>query len=80
MSDSPGCYSWTNSSSLEEFFTDINVPFDCEFLVTQPEDDHVVVLTEVYCVSPTLPLQTFPFGNWTPANGLNWPTISRDLH
>jgi hypothetical protein len=42
--------------------------------VAQPEDDHVVVLTEVYRVSPTLPLQTFPFGNWTPASGLNWPS------
>ncbi|KDR17642.1 probable glutamate receptor [Zootermopsis nevadensis] len=64
------------NSSLEEFFTDINIPFDCEFLVAQPEDDHVVGLTEVYRVSPTLPLQTYRFGNWTPDAGLSHPSQS----
>jgi hypothetical protein len=62
------------NSPLEEFFTDINIPFNCEFLVVQPEDDHVVGLTEVYRVSPTLPLQTYRFGNWTPVGGLTWPS------
>jgi hypothetical protein len=61
------------NSSLEEFFTGINIPFNCEFLVAQP-DDHDVVLTEVYRVSPTLPLQTYCFGNWTPHGGLTWPS------
>ena len=62
------------STSLEQFFTDINIPFDCQFLVAQPQSDHVVVLTEVYRVSPTLPLQTYPFGNWTAGGGLTWPS------
>jgi hypothetical protein len=62
-------------TSLEEFFTDINIPFDCEFLVAQPEADHVVGLTEVYRVSPLLPLQTYRFGNWTPGGGLTWPSM-----
>jgi hypothetical protein len=62
------------NSSLEKFFTDINIPFDCEFLVAQPEDGHIVGLTEVYRVSPTLPLQTYRFGNWTPGGGLTWPS------
>jgi hypothetical protein len=31
------------------------------------------VLTEVYRVSPTLPLQTYRFGNWTAGGGLTWP-------
>jgi hypothetical protein len=57
------------NSSLEEFFTGINIPFDCEFLVAQT-DDHVITLTEVYRVSPPLPLQTYSFGNWTPGGGL----------
>ncbi|XP_021923392.1 probable glutamate receptor isoform X2 [Zootermopsis nevadensis] len=64
-----------NNTSLEEFFTDINIPFDCEFLVAQPEGGHVVGLTEVYRVSPKLPLQTYRFGNWTPDGGLTWPTM-----
>jgi hypothetical protein len=33
------------STSLEQFFTDINIPFDCQFLVAQPQTDHVVMLT-----------------------------------
>ena len=61
------------NTSLEQFFTDFNVPFDCQFLVAQPQSDHVVVLTEVYRVSPTLPLQTYCFGNWTAGGGLTWP-------
>jgi len=62
------------NTSLEHFFTDINIPFDCQFLVAQPQSDHVVVLTEVYRVSPTLPLQTYRFGNWTAGGGLTWPS------
>ena len=66
------------NKSLEQFFTYINIPFDCQFLVAQSQSDHVVVLTEVYHVSPTLPLQTYRFGNWTADGGLTWP--SQDLY
>jgi hypothetical protein len=62
------------NSPLQEFFADINIPFDCEFLVAQPEGDNVVGLIEVYRVGPTLPLQTYRFGNWTPGGGLTWPS------
>jgi hypothetical protein len=62
------------NTSLDQFFTDINIPFDCQFLVAQPQGDHVVLLTEVYRVSPTLPLQTYRFGNWTAGGGLTWPS------
>jgi hypothetical protein len=62
------------STSLDQFFTDINIPFDCQFLVAQPQGDHVVVLTEMYRVSPTLPLQTYCFGNWTAAGGPTLPS------
>ena len=62
------------NTSLEQFFTDINIPFDCQFLVAQSQNDHVVVLTEVYRVSPTFPLQTYRFGNWTAGGGFTWPS------
>ncbi|GFG39908.1 hypothetical protein Cfor_03352, partial [Coptotermes formosanus] len=62
------------NTSLEQYFTDINIPFDCHFLVAQPQGDHVVVLTEVYRVSPTLPLQTYRLGNWTAGGGLTRPS------
>ena len=58
------------NTSQEQFFTDINIPFDRQFLVVQPQNDHVVMLTEVYRVSPTLPLHTYSFGNWTAGGGL----------
>jgi hypothetical protein len=62
------------NTSLEQFFMDINIPFDCQFLVAQPLSDHVVLLTEVYRVSPTLPLQTYRFGKWTAGGCLTWPS------
>jgi hypothetical protein len=62
------------NDSLKKFFTNIDIPLDCEFLVAQPECDNVVGLTEVYRVGPTLPLQTYRFGNWSPGSGLTWPS------
>jgi hypothetical protein len=59
---------------MEQFFTDINIPFDCQFLVAQPQSDHVVMLTEVYRVSPAMPLQIYRFGNWTAGGDLTWPS------
>jgi hypothetical protein len=64
------------NTSLEQFFTDINIPIHCQFLVAQPQSDHFVVLTEVYRVSHTLSLQTYCFGNWTAGGGLTWPSQS----
>ena len=74
MSDANWLLFLDTNTSLDEFFTDINIPFDCQFLVAQPKSDHVVMLTEVYRVSPKLPLQTYRFGNWTAGGGLTWPS------
>ena len=76
MSDASWLLFLDTSTSLEQFFTDINIPFDCQFLVAQPKSDHVVVLTEVYRVNPKLPLQTYRFGNWTAGGGLTWSSES----
>ena len=56
----------------EKFFADVNIPFDCEFIVVQQMDGHTM-LTELYRVSPTYPLQTYLFGNWTAERGLSVP-------
>jgi hypothetical protein len=61
---------------LDEFFLGIYIPFDCEFLVAQRTGKNAVVLTEVYQVKATHPLQTYPFGTWTSHGGLSWPNIS----
>ncbi|XP_069681549.1 probable glutamate receptor [Periplaneta americana] len=62
-------------TQIVEFFTDINIPFDCEFLVAQPADGGIL-LTEIYRVAPTLPLQVYRLGTWTPESGMNLSTLS----
>ena len=59
---------------LEELFVDIYIPFDCEFIVVLQIDGHTI-LTELYRVSPTYPLQTYLFGNWTAERGLSVSTV-----
>ncbi|XP_021925047.1 glutamate receptor ionotropic, delta-1-like [Zootermopsis nevadensis] len=61
-------------SVLEHFFADADIPFDCELLVAQPGDSRHVMLSEVYRVSSSLPLQTHRLGNWTPVGAFSWPT------
>jgi hypothetical protein len=61
---------------LEEFFFDIDIPFDCEFLVAQGAGGHAVLLTEVYRVKATLPLLINIFGTWTSPGGLTWPNMT----
>jgi hypothetical protein len=52
-----------NASGIEDFFADINIPFDCEFFVAHQELGCGVALTEVYRVSAELPLQTNRLGD-----------------
>jgi hypothetical protein len=52
------------SQSLDEFFSDVHVPFNWRFLVAQPEND-TVLLTEVYRVSATHTLTVNHYGVWT---------------
>ena len=60
---------------MEEIFADIDIPFDCEFLVTQLKGDSVEIL-EVYRVKAKLPLQIYRFGNWSPEGGLDLSVAS----
>ncbi|PSN41905.1 hypothetical protein C0J52_06804 [Blattella germanica] len=48
-------------STLNTIFAEVNIPFDCLFFVAQ-SDDNTVYLTEVYRITPSYPLQTYPFG------------------
>jgi hypothetical protein len=63
-------------SPIEQFFAGIHIPFDCNLLVAQPEYSRVVTVTEVYRVSPSLPLQTHRLGNWTAGGTVYWSTQS----
>lgn len=73
---------------MEEFFADIYIPFDSEFLVAQhssavENDNFEVSLTEVYRIRDTLPLQQYRVANWSSVSGLSWTTVTvqqrRDL-
>ncbi|KAJ9595865.1 hypothetical protein L9F63_012946, partial [Diploptera punctata] len=61
-------------TDIKEFFRNVNISFDCEFLVAQREDGHFV-LTEVYRISATLPLETYRFGTWSSTTGLDCSRI-----
>jgi hypothetical protein len=64
------------STSIEEFFTDIYVPFDSEFLVVQwSAESAQVSLNELYHVLYTRPLQTFCVANWTYSGGFSWSSV-----
>jgi hypothetical protein len=54
---------------LDEFFSGVYIPFDCEFVVVQSAGDEGVILTEVYRVSPSFPLQKYRFGTWSAGDG-----------
>jgi hypothetical protein len=68
-------------TSMEDFFSDIYIPLDCEFLVAQrwngKEDGNLEVShTEVYSVHPTRPLQINPVARWSFSSGLTWSEFS----
>ena len=69
--------------SLEDYFSDIHVPVNCEFLVAQ--EQHVgkdkcfdVTLTEVFRVHWTHPLQTYSLGTWSSCDGFTSSTVPFD--
>jgi hypothetical protein len=62
-------------SRLENFFEGIDIPFDCEMLVAQAGSSREFVLTEVYRVSPSLPLQTHWIGNCTDGRAVSWSSL-----
>jgi hypothetical protein len=50
--------------SVDQFFEDVFIPVDCEFLVAQRRGGNVVLLTEIYRMDKGLPLQHEEFGIW----------------
>lgn len=61
------------NTSLEHFFYGINIPFDCKFLVAQPQENRIF-LTEVYRVAEGMSLLTHLYGPWESNNGTTWAT------
>lgn len=67
---------YNSLTSLGEFFKDIHVPLDAEFLVTQWSRKTVAWITEVYHIDGTIPLQTNRIGNWSSQTGIVWTNSS----
>jgi hypothetical protein len=51
-------------TSVDQFFEDIYIPVDCEFLVAQRSGSNIVLLTEIYRLDKGFPLQHQRFGVW----------------
>ncbi|KAJ9590507.1 hypothetical protein L9F63_016458, partial [Diploptera punctata] len=54
----------SKNTSIDSFFSNIYVPFNCKFLVAQNIGKHFH-LTEVYRVADGTPLMTYPYGRWS---------------
>jgi hypothetical protein len=78
------------STSVEEFFSNIYIPLDCEYIVAHYSDGKEgrhkeIVLTEFYHVHPNLQqLHSYQVGHWSVHDGLAWTNLSlyrrRDFH
>ena len=58
------------NGSISDFFAQIYVPFNCEFLVTWPGKNDNLHIDEVYRVAKGKPLNDLPYGRWNPGTGL----------
>ncbi|XP_015511066.2 probable glutamate receptor isoform X1 [Neodiprion lecontei] len=59
----------SEGSTASDFFSRMDIPFDCEFLVSE-SNGTMEVITEVYRVSPGDVLRNLPFGTWSPTDGV----------
>ena len=78
------------STSVEQFFSNIYVPLDCEYIVAhhshrKGERLKEISFTELYHVHPNLQqLHKYQVGHWSVYGGLVWSKLSlyqrRDFH
>lgn len=68
---------FSEGTRVDDFFGRMDIPFDCEFMVSESNGTTEVV-TEVYRVSPGDVLRTTPFATWSPADGVR--TTSQALY
>jgi hypothetical protein len=66
-----------SAPSIENFFSNIKIPYDCQFYVTQPlinndTREEGLSIIEIYQDHPSRSLQKHLVGHWTISGGLNW--------
>ncbi|KAJ8875973.1 hypothetical protein PR048_023881 [Dryococelus australis] len=64
---------------VRDVFRDVDIPFDCEFVVASGSGDGGVVLTEVYRLAPNLSLRWDHFGHMESRQGPPWSGRPRML-
>ncbi|KAJ4445619.1 hypothetical protein ANN_12301 [Periplaneta americana] len=62
-----------NGVTSEQFFKDVDIPFDCLFIVARSSGHVAINLTEVYRVDASLPITESPYCTWTARKGLSCP-------
>jgi len=66
-----------SAPSIENFFSNIKIPLDCEFFVAQPlinndkREDGLSII-DIYQDHPSRSLQKHLVAHWTVSGGLNW--------
>jgi hypothetical protein len=75
LSDAKWLLFLSEDSRLENFFAGIDIPYDCELLVAQPAGTDEFVLTEVFRVTPSLPLQMRRLGKYSDGRPMSWPSL-----
>nr|XP_031847331.1 uncharacterized protein LOC116433408 isoform X3 [Nomia melanderi] len=75
-----------NDTKFEDFLSEVHVPFDCVFMVAQP-DGHGIgeVIRDVYRIGKEEELRWMKFGEWDAARGFRGPRLGlyqrrHDLH
>jgi hypothetical protein len=77
------------STSVEEFFSNIYIPLDCEYIVTRYSNgtgarNFEMSFAELYRPRQNLQLRKYHVGHWSVHGGLAWTNLSlyqrRDFH
>lgn len=76
-----------DETRIEEFLSDVYVPFDCTLMVTQRDagEDAGEIIRDVYRISREDDLRSMSFGKWDPESGFQGPRLGlyqrrHDLH
>lgn len=74
-----------DETRFEEFLSDVYVPFDCVFMVTQRDSQGTEIIQDVYRIGKEDYLRSMMFGMWNSSHGFQGPLLGlyqrrHDLH
>lgn len=66
-----------DDTSIEDYFKDMYIPFDCNFLVAQKDSSGTAeTITEVYQIEPDTPIIRGTFATYNEQDGVKTTTIT----